>query len=88
MFIHVRNLFFANDGIAIIRPRIIEINIETRDMYIVVVNPLMRNLRFVNPSTLFGDKINQSNSCFEQELRNNNINNRKIVFFTHIFIKN
>ena len=45
-------------------------------MYIVVVNPLMRNLRFVNPSTLFGDKINQSNSCFEQELRNNNINIR------------
>ena len=87
MFIHVRNLFFANDGIAIIRPRIIEINIETRDMYIVVVNPLMRNLRFVNPSTLFGDKINQSNSCFEQELRNNNINIRKIIFFTHIFIK-
>ena len=34
----------------------------------------MRNLRFVNPSTLFGDKINQSNSCLEQELRNNNIN--------------
>ena len=84
---YVRNLFFANDGIAIIRPRIIEINIETRDMYIVVVNPLMRNLRFVNPSTLFGDKINQSNSCFEQELRNNNINIRKIIFFTHIFIK-
>ena len=43
-------------------------------MYIVVVNPLMRNLRFVNPSTLFGDKINQSNSCFEQELRKNNTN--------------
>ena len=84
---YVRNLFFANDGIAIIRPKIIEINIETRDMYIVVVNPLMRNLRFVNPSTLFGDKINQSNSCFEQELRNNNINIRKIIFFTHIFIK-
>ena len=84
---YVRNLFFANDGIAIIRPRIIEINIETRDMYIVVVNPLMRNLRFVNPSTLFGDKINQSNSCFEQELRNNDINIRKIIFFTHIFIK-
>ncbi len=84
---YVRNLFFANDGIAIIRPRIIEINIETRDIYIVVVNPLMRNLRFVNPSTLFGDKINQSNSCFEQELRNNNINIRKIIFFTHIFIK-
>ena len=84
---YVRNLFFANDGIAIIRPRIIEINIETRDMYIVVVNPLMRNLRFVNPSTLFGDKINQSNSCFEQELRNNNINIRNIIFFTHIFIK-
>ena len=84
---YVRNLFFANDGIAIIRPRIIEINIETRDIYIVVVNPLMRNLRFVNPSTLFGDKINQSNSCFEQELRNSNINIRKIVFFTHIFIK-
>ena len=77
----------ANDGIAIIRPKIIEINIETRDMYIVVVNPLMRNLRFVNPSTLFGDKINQSNSCFEQELRNNIINIRKIKFFTHIFIK-
>ena len=56
-------------------------------MYIVVVNPLMRNLRFVNPSTLFGDKINQSNSCLEQELRNNNINIRKIIFFTHIFIK-
>ena len=84
---YVRNLFFANDGIAIIRPRIIEINIETRDMYIVVVNPLMRNLRLVNPSTLFGDKINQSNSCFEQELRNNDINIRKIIFFTHIFIK-
>ena len=88
MFTKVRNLFFANDGIAIIRPRIIEINIETRDMYIVVVNPLMRNLRFVNPSTLLGDKINQSNSCFEQELRNNNINIRKITFFTLIFIKN
>ena len=84
---YVRNLFFANDGIAIIKPKIIEKNIETRDMYIVVVNPLMRNLRFVNPSTLFGDKINQSNSCFEQELRNNNINIRKIIFFTHIFIK-
>ena len=80
-------MFFANDGIAIIKPRIIEINIETKDMYIVVVNPLMRNLRFVNPSTLFGDKINQSNSCLEQELRNNNINIRKIIFFTHIFIK-
>ena len=87
MFKYVRNLFFAKDGIAIIRPKIIEMNIETKDMYIVVVNPLMRNLRFVNPSTLFGDKTNQSNSCLEQELRNNNINIRKIIFFTHIFIK-
>ena len=73
---------------AIISPNIIEINIDTKDMYIVVVKPLTRNLRFVRPSTLLGDKINQSNSCFEQELRNNNKNSRKIKFFTHVFIKN
>ena len=31
-------------------------------MYIVVVKPLSKNFRFVNPSTLLGDRINQPNS--------------------------
>ena len=36
--------------------------IDTTEIYIVVVNPLSKNFRFVNPSTLLGDKINQPNS--------------------------
>ena len=44
------------------KPNIIDITIDTIEMYIVVVKPLIKNLRFVNPSTLFGDIINHPNS--------------------------
>ena len=47
---------------ATIKPIIADIIIDTTEIYIVVVNPLNKNFRFVNPSTLLGDKINQPNS--------------------------
>ena len=49
--------------------------------------PLNKNFRFVKPLTLLGDSINQSNSCFPHDNRNNN-ENSKNKFFTLMFIKN
>jgi len=54
--------FFAKEGTATIKPKIIEIMIDTTEIKIVVVNPLNKNFKLVNPSTLFGEIINQPNS--------------------------
>ena len=54
---------------AITKPKKIEIIIETAEMKIVVVKPLNKNFRLVNPSTLFGDKISQFNSLLPHEVR-------------------
>jgi hypothetical protein len=43
-------------------PKIIEIMIDTTEIKIVVVNPLNKNFKLVNPSTLFGEIINHPNS--------------------------
>tara|TARA_B100001057_G_scaffold462591_1_gene515710 strand:+ start:82 stop:264 length:183 start_codon:yes stop_codon:yes gene_type:complete len=59
---YVKNLFLAKEGIATTNPNIIEIKIETIEIYIVVVNPLIKNFKFVKPSILLGDKINHPNS--------------------------
>ena len=50
-------MFLAKDGIAITSPKKIEMIIETTEIKIVVVKPLSKNLRLVNPSILLGDKI-------------------------------
>ena len=47
---------------AITKPKKIEIIIETAEMKIVVVKPLNKNFKLVNPSTLFGEIINHPNS--------------------------
>jgi hypothetical protein len=52
-------LFFAKEGIATRNPKIIDIMIDTTDIKIVVVKPLNKNFKLVNPSTLFGEIINQ-----------------------------
>ena len=69
MFKYVRNLFFANDGIATKSPKKIEMIIETEEIKIVVVNPLNKNFRIVSPTILLGYKINQFNSFLLHELR-------------------
>ena len=79
MFKYVRNLFLANDGIATKSPKKIEMIIETEEIKIVVVNPLNKNFRFVSPSILLGDKINQFNSFLLHELRGK-IKSKKINF--------
>ena len=76
----MKNLFFAKDGIATTRPKKIEIIIETKEIKIVVVKPLNKNLRFVNPSTLFGDKISQFKSLLPQDVKNIAKNNNSILF--------
>ena len=55
--------------------------IEITLIYIVVVKPLNKNFRFVNPSTLFGDKISQFNSFLPHEV-NGKIRINKNKFFT------
>jgi hypothetical protein len=47
---------------ATIKPNIIDIIIDTTEIKIVVVNPLNKNFRFVNPSTLLGEIINHPSS--------------------------
>ena len=42
--------------------------IETIEIKIVVVRPLNKNFRLVNPSILLGDKINQLSSLLPQEV--------------------
>ena len=53
----------------------------------VVVKPPNKNFRLVNPSRLFGEIINQSNSCLEQEVRGK-IKSKKSKFFTLKVIMN
>ena len=54
--------------------------IETKEIKIVVVNPLNKNLRFVNPSTLFGDNTSQFKSLLPQDVKNIAKNNNSILF--------
>ena len=61
--------------------------IETIEMKIVVVKPLNKNLRFVDPSTLFGERINQFSSFLPHEVKGI-IKSRKNKFLTLRFIKN
>ena len=53
----------------------------------VVVKPLNKNFKFVNPSTLFGERINHPNSWFVQEVRGT-IKSKKSKFFTLKVIMN
>ena len=87
MFKYVRNLFFANDGIATKSPKKIEMIIETDEIKIVVVNPLNKNFRLVNPSILLGDKINQLRSLLPHEVKGK-IKSKKNKFLTFKIIKN
>ena len=61
--------------------------IETKEMKIVVVKPLNKNFRLVNPSKLLGDKINQLSSLLPQEVKSR-IKDKKNKFFTLKVIKN
>ena len=55
--------------------------IETIEIKIVVVRPLNKNFRLVNPSILLGDKINQLSSLLPQEVKSR-INDKKNKFLT------
>ena len=72
---------------ATIKPNIIDIIIDTTEIKIVVVNPLNKNFRFVNPSILFGEIINHPNSCSVQDERVT-IKSKKNIFFTLKIIEN
>ncbi len=74
-------MFLAKDGIAITSPKKIEMIIETTEIKIVVVKPLSKNLRLVNPSILLGDKISQLSSLLPQEVKGK-IKSKKIKFLT------
>ena len=68
-------------------PNIIEIIIDTTEIKIVVVKPLSKNLRLVNPSTLLGDRINQPNSWLVQEVKGK-IKSKKNKLLTSKVIEN
>ena len=68
-------------------PNIIEIIIDTTEIKIVVVKPLSKNLRLVNPSTLLGDRINQPNSWLLQEVKGK-IKSKKNKLLTSKVIEN
>ena len=68
-------------------PKIIDIIIETTEIQIVVVKPLSKNLRFVSPSILFGDIMNQPNSWPVQDESVIN-KSKKNIFFTFKVIEN
>ena len=53
--------------------------IETTEMKIVVVKPLNKNFKLVNPSILLGDKINQLSSFLPHEVKGK-IKSKKINF--------
>ena len=74
-------MFLAKDGIAITSPKKIEMIIETTEIKIVVVKPLSKNLRLVNPSILLGDKISQLSSLLPQEVKGK-IKSKKVKFLT------
>ena len=61
--------------------------IETTDIKIVVVKPLSKNFRLVNPSILLGDKINQLSSLLPHEVKGK-IKGKKNKFLTFKVIKN
>ena len=61
--------------------------IETTEIYIVVVKPLNKNFRLVNPSRLLGDKINQLSSLLPQAVTGK-IKSKKNKFLTLKVIKN
>ena len=61
--------------------------IETNEMKIVVVKPLNKNLKLVNPSILLGDKINQLSSLLPHEVKDKN-KSKKNKFLTLKVIKN
>ena len=72
---------------AITKPKKIEIIIETAEMKIVVVKPLNRNFKLVNPSILLGDKINQLSSLLPHDVKGK-IKSKKNKFLTLKVIKN
>ena len=61
--------------------------IETTEMKIVVVKPLNKNFRLVNPSKLLGDKINQLSSLLPHEVKGK-IKSKEYKFLNHKDIKN
>ena len=61
--------------------------IETIEMKIVVVKPLNKNFKLVNPSILLGDKINQLSSDLPHEDKGK-IKSKKNKFLTFKVIKN
>ena len=66
---------------AIKRPMNIDITIEIIEIYIVVVKPLNKNFKLVNPSILLGDKINQLSSLLPHEVKGKN-KSKKNKFLT------
>ena len=56
-------------------------------MKIVVVKPLNKNFKLVNPSILLGDKINQFSSLLPHEFKGK-IKSKKNKFLTLNVIKN
>ena len=60
---------------------------DTTEIKIVVVNPLNKNFKLVNPSALSGDIINQPNSCPVQDV-SGKIKSKKNIFFALKIIKN
>ena len=60
--------------------------IETTEIKIVVVKPLNKNFKFVNPSKLFGDRTNQFNSLLLHEVKDKP-KSKKNKFFTLRVIK-
>ena len=61
--------------------------IETTEIKIVVVKPLNKNFKLVNPSILLGDKINQLSSLLPHEAKGKN-KSKKNKFLTLKVIKN
>ena len=72
---------------AITNPKKIEMIIETIEMKMVVVKPLNKNFKFVNPSILVGDKINQLSSLLPHDVKGK-IKSKKNKFLTLKVIKN
>ena len=61
--------------------------IETTEIKTVVIKPLNKNFKLVNPSILLGDKINQLSSLLPQEVKGK-IKSKKNKFLTFKVIKN
>ena len=72
---------------AITKPKKMEIIIETAEMKIVVVKPLNKNFKLVNPSILLGDKTNQLSSLLPHDVKGK-IKSKKNKFLTLKVIKN